>query len=122
MPGSPNVDGNDLLKFHMVKKAEIKPNTELSKIVDAEIKEYFEKFDNNPQNGTLDQIELLEYIKERAKIPSADPGQGKREEITSENGEKLVKCLATGDSSLQTRSYKENRFFPLTKAGGIACR
>lgn len=91
MPGSPNVDGNDLLKFHMVKKAEIKPNTELSKIVDAEIKEYFEKFDNNPQNGTLDQIELLEYIKERAKIPSADPGQGKREEITSETGEKLVK-------------------------------
>lgn len=31
-------------------------------------------------------------------------------------GEKLVKCLATGDSSLQTRSYKENRFYPITKA------
>lgn len=26
-------------------------------------------------------------------------------------GEKLVKCLASGDSSLQTRSYKENRFY-----------
>lgn len=31
-------------------------------------------------------------------------------------GEKLVKCLATGDSSLQTRLYKENRFFPVEKA------
>ena len=91
MSGTPNVDGNELLKFHMVKKAEIKPDIELSKIVDAEIKEYFAKFDNNPQNGTLDQTELLEYIKERAKLPSTDPGDGKREEIVSENGEKIVK-------------------------------
>lgn len=44
------------------------------------------------------------------------------ETCVNKYGEKLVKCLATGDSSLQTRSYKENRFFPLTKAGGIACR
>lgn len=38
------------------------------------------------------------------------------ETSVNEYGEKLVKCLATGDSSLQTRSYKENRFFPATKA------
>lgn len=38
------------------------------------------------------------------------------ETCVNKYGEKLVKCLATGDSSLQTRSYKENRFFPVTKA------
>ena len=38
------------------------------------------------------------------------------ETSVNEYGEKIVKCLATGDSSLQTRSYKENRFFPATKA------
>lgn len=38
------------------------------------------------------------------------------ETSVNEYGEKIVKCLATGDSSLQTRSYKENRFFPVTKA------
>lgn len=37
------------------------------------------------------------------------------ETCVNKYGEKLVKCLATGDSSSQTRSYKENRFFPLTK-------
>ena len=38
------------------------------------------------------------------------------ETSVNEYREKIVKCLATGDSSLQTRSYKENRFFPATKA------
>lgn len=37
------------------------------------------------------------------------------ETCVNKYGEKLVKCLATGDSSVQTRSYKGNRFFPVTK-------